>query len=248
VSPELVDEGVRLVDSADAAELPLRLFGGVAIWERSGETTRAALGREYADVDLVAHRKGSRELRDLLERQGYLPERTFNATHGAGRLLYHAPDGSFHIDVFLDRFEMSHRLDFEARLELEPRTLTAADLLLAKLQVAEVNRKDLTDAAMLLLDHELDGSDGPKRLNAAYVSELCAGDWGLFTTAADNLEALERVRPELPLSGDDSARLADRIRGLHDRLGSAPKSRAWKLRARIGRRKRWYETPEEVQR
>jgi len=29
-------------------------------------------------------------------------------------------------------------------------------------------------------------------------------------------------------------------------MEQAPKSRAWKLRAKIGRRKRWYETPEEV--
>ena len=34
----------------------------------------------------------------------------FNATHGARRLLYHAPDG-WQVDVFLDTFEMSHTLD-----------------------------------------------------------------------------------------------------------------------------------------
>jgi hypothetical protein len=244
----MVQTGVRLIASADAAELPLRLFGGVAIWERSNESTRAALGREYADVDLVAHRKGSRDLRELLEQQGFVPERTFNATHGASRLLYHAADGSFHIDVFLDRFEMSHRLDFEARLELEPTTLTAADLLLAKLQVAEVNRKDLTDTAMLLLDHGLADADTPDLINAGYISELCSGDWGLFTTAGDNLDALDRLRPELPVTGADTERLHQLIGELKDRLERAPKSRAWKMRARIGRRKRWYETPEEVHR
>jgi hypothetical protein len=248
VSPQLVDEGVRLVDDADGAAVPLRLFGGVAIWERSSESTRAALGREYADIDLVAHRKGARALRELLEQHGYVPERTFNATHGATRLLYHAPDGSFHIDVFLDRFEMSHRLDFEGRLELEPRTLTAADLMLAKLQVAEVNHKDLTDLAMLLLDHQLSDADTRDVINAHYVSDLCAGDWGLFTTAYDNLEALEKLLPELALPGADSVRVQSRAAALRDRLEQAPKSRAWKLRARIGRRKRWYEVPEEVER
>jgi hypothetical protein len=248
VTPQLVDEAVRLVDGAEAAGVPVRLFGGIAIWERSSDATRETLGREYADIDLVAHRKGSRELRDLLEQQGYEPERGFNATQGATRLLYHAADGAFHIDVFLDRFEMSHKLDFEDRLELEPRTLTAADLLLAKLQVAEVNRKDLTDAAMLLLDHELADGDGDGRLNAAYVSELCAGDWGLFTTAGDNLEALERLRPELALPDGGGERLRPRIEELRDRLEQAPKSRAWKMRARIGRRKRWYEVPDEVDR
>jgi hypothetical protein len=231
---------------AGDAKLAVRLFGGVAIWQRSTERMRGLLGRDYADVDLVAHRRGSREVRDLLEAAGYVPERAFNATHGASRLLYHAPDGAFHIDVFLDHFTMSHELDFEARLEVEPLTLTAADLLLAKLQVAEVNRKDLTDAAMLLIDHELADGDGPARLNAAYVSEVCAADWGLHTTAGDNLDALDRLTGELELSAEEAGTLRARTGTLRERMEQAPKSRGWKLRARIGRRKRWYETPEEV--
>ncbi|MGB9184159.1 MAG: hypothetical protein WCB67_08830 [Solirubrobacteraceae bacterium] len=243
-----IEEGPRLVKTAEDAGLALRLFGGVAIWHRSAEPTRAAFGRDYADVDVVAHRRTSRALRELLERDGYLPERTFNATHGAGRLLYHAPDGSFHIDVFLDRFAMSHALDFESRLELEPMTLPAADLLLAKLQVAEVNRKDLTDAVMLLLDHKLGDLDGQGQLNAAYVSQVCAADWGLFTTAGDNLDALQSLLPELALAEADRTTLQSRTAALREQLDQAPKSRAWKLRAKIGRRKRWYETPEEVTR
>jgi hypothetical protein len=246
VSGRLPEEALRLVQMADDARQTVRLFGGVAIWHRSAETTRSRLGRDYADVDLVAHRKESRALRDLLEAQGYVPERTFNATHGATRLLYHAADGSFHVDVFLDRFTMSHELDFASRLELEPLALTAADLLLAKLQVAEVNRKDLTDVAMLLIDHEPADGDGPGRLNTAYLSEVCAADWGLFTTAGDNLGALERLAPELGLSVEQSTALSERTAAVRERMEQAPKSRAWKLRAKIGRRKRWYETPEEV--
>ena len=137
-------------------------------------------------------------------------------------------------------------LDFASRLEFEPLTLTAADLLLAKLQVAEVNHKDLTDAAMLLIDHEPGDADGAGRLNAAYMSEVCAADWGLFTTAGDNLDALDRLAPELGLSVGESAALVERTAAVRERLEAAPKSRAWRLRAKIGRRKRWYETPEEV--
>lgn len=241
-----LDEGPRLVSVAEQAGIPLRLFGGVAIWLRSSELTRAALGREYADADFVAHRRGSRALRDLLEHEHYEPERVFNATHGASRLLYHAPSGAFHIDVFLDSFEMSHKLDFEARLEREQVTMPAADLLLAKLQVAEINQKDLTDTAMLLLDHELGDEDGSGQLNAGYLSAVCATDWGLFTTVADNLDALQRLAPELPVADTQAANLSARVPALRERLEQAPKSRAWKLRAKIGRRKRWYETPEEV--
>lgn len=40
--------------------------------------------------------------------------------------------------------------------------------------------------------------------------------------------------------------IATRLEELRRRLEEAPKSRGWKMRARIGDRKRWYELPEEV--
>lgn len=244
----LVEEGPRLVEVAAAGGLTLRLFGGVAIWHRCAPATRESLGRDYGDLDYVAHRKGSRELRDLLEAEGYAPERTFNAAHGDRRLIYHAAAGTFHIDVFLDQFEMSHTLDFSARLEVEEPTLPAADLLLAKLQVAEINRKDLTDTAMLLLDHELGDTDGPGVIGGARLDETCGGDWGLFTTVTDNLTRLDELAPSLGIGPERVQLLASRSAALHARLEDAPKSRAWRMRAKVGRRKRWYEVPEEVHR
>jgi hypothetical protein len=243
----LVTEGRRLVERAAAGGQEVRLFGGIAIWLRADEPTRAALGRDYPDIDLVAHKKGSRELRELLESEGYEPERTFNATHGARRLLYNWPE-AHQVDIFLDEFEMSHKLDLGARLEAEPLTLPAAELLLAKLQVAEINRKDLTDAAMLLVDHEPGAEGGPGHLELPHLEEVCAVDWGLFTTFTDNLEALAAMREELPLAADAGARLGERIETVRAALEAAPKSLAWKMRAKVGRKKRWYETPEEVHR
>ena len=243
----IVSEGRRLVDEAAAREIVVRLVGGAAVWIRASEHARDLLGRTYPDLDLVAHRKQSRPLRDLLEELEYEPERTFNATHGARRLLYHARDRSFHLDVFLDEFVMSHTLDLGARLEMESPTLPAAELLLTKLQVAEVNVKDLNDATMLLLDHEVAESDGPSRLNAAYVDAELAADWGLYTTVWDNIGKLCARAPEL-LDADDAALVLTRANDIRRRIDAAPKSRSWKLRAKIGRRVRWYELPEEVTR
>jgi hypothetical protein len=244
----LLAEGRRLVQEAAARGLDVRLLGGIAIWARSSNGAQNALGREYPDIDLAARKQQSRQLRDLLEELGYEPERTFNATHGARRLLYHTPDRSYHLDVFLDELGMSHNLDLAERLDTEELTLPAAELLLTKLQVAELNKKDAADAAMLLLEHEPADEDGPGKLNVARVAELCAADWGLYTTATDNLA---KVREHLPeLLPDETARetVVTRIAELERRLEEEPKTRSWKLRAKIGRRKRWYEVPEEVTR
>ena len=246
--PPLLAEGRRLVEEAAARGLDVRLLGGIAIWARSSNGARAALGREYPDIDLAARKRQSHGLRDLLEELGYQPERTFNATHGARRLLYHAADRSYHVDVFLDELGMSHDLDLGERLDTEELTLPAAELLLTKLQVAELNKKDAADAAMLLLEHEPSEEDGPGKLNATRIAALCAADWGLYTTATDNLAKVRDLLPELLPDEEARQTVTSRIDDLVGRLEKAPKTRGWKLRAKVGRRKRWYEVPEEVTR
>jgi hypothetical protein len=221
--------------------------GGVAIWIRGTAAARTALGRDYPDIDLVAHKRQSRALRGVLEETGFEPERVFNATHGARRLLYHGP-GGWQIDVFLDTFEMSHTLDLGARLEAEPETLAVAELLLTKLQIAEINAKDLSDVAMLLWDHEPTDSDGAGRLNLSRLAATCAADWGLYTTVTQNLGACAGLLDGLVTGAPDRARIAGRITTITDGLQQAPKTVGWQLRAKVGRRKRWYQVPEEVTR
>ena len=247
--PVMVAAGRGLVAMAATAGIPVRLIGGVAIWVRASPAARAALGRDYPDIDLVAHKRQSRALRTVLEDGGYHPERVFNATHGARRLLYHSPDGRWQVDVFLDTFEMSHTLDLGARLDTEPETLAATELLLTKLQIAEVNAKDISDTAMLLWDHEpVPGADGPRRLNLAQLARVCGADWGLFTTVTDNLAACSSRLGQFVADESAQATIQARIETIRKGLGAAPKSLAWRMRAKVGRRVRWYELPEEVTR
>jgi hypothetical protein len=244
--PLLASEALRLVENAEGGGIPVRLIGGAAIWCRASERARHLFGREFGDLDVVAYKRMSRALRDLLETEGYEPERVFNATHGAGRLLYHSGDGRYDIDVFLDTFDMSHKLYLGDRIEIETPTLPAADLLLTKLQIAELNRKDASDTLMLLWDHDLAEQDGPHCLNVRRVGDLCGGDWGLFTTINDNLGRTRAVVDELDLDPAERSTLVARIDGLIQAMLNAPKTARWKVRARVGRRVRWYEVPEEV--
>jgi hypothetical protein len=245
--PAVVADARAIIAAAAERSIPVRLVGGVAIWLRGSATARAALGRRYPDVDVVAHKRQSRALRSVLEEAGFTPERVFNATHGARRLLYYAP-GGWQVDVFLDTFEMSHTLDLGARLEAEPDTLAAAELLLTKLQIAEINAKDLSDIAMLLWDHQPGDADGPGQLNLTPVTARCATDWGLYTTVCDNLGACADTLGDLVATPADRERIAGRIAAVSHAVTSAPTSLSWQLRAKVGRRVRWYQLPEEVTR
>jgi hypothetical protein len=141
---------------------------------------------------------------------------------------------------------MSHEIPFGDRLALEPVTVPLAELLLTKLQIVQLNEKDVRDALALLHDHPVEERDGDA-INAARSAELCAADWGLWRTFTANLEALEGHigRYDLPEEGKGS--IAERVEGLQERIEEEPKSFGWRMRAKIGDRKRWYELPEEVE-
>jgi hypothetical protein len=246
--PALVAEARRISDQARDREIQVRLLGGIAIWLRSSDDVRAALARDYADIDMVTVRKHSKPLRELLESLGYLPDKMFNATQGDRRLYFNAPDGAYHLDIFVDKFVMSHELELGARLDTEPLVLPAAELLLTKLQIAELNHKDAADSAMLLLGHELADHDGPGLLNVAYVAEVCGQDWGFYTTLTDNLVKTEALLNDILPDADQRQVVTERAGKLLADLEAAPKTRGWRRRARIGRRMRWYETPDEATR
>jgi hypothetical protein len=219
--PALVSEGRRICEEADGQGIEVRLLGGIAVWLRSDDGVRAQLGREYGDIDLVTLRKHSKPLRELLESFGYQPNTMFNAVQ-SDRLYYSAADGSYHLDIFVDKFAMSHKLDLAPRLGTEPVVMPAAELLLTKLQIAELNEKDARDTAMLLVGHELADHDGPGVLNVAYVAEVCAQDWGFYTTLTDNLEKVRSLLEGILPNAQQRQVVAERAAALLEITWLAP--------------------------
>ncbi len=238
-------EARRLLDAAAGAGVQLRAIGGVAIRLRANGEFPPSLARDYGDIDLVTPKGRSGAVAELLGGLGYLAEQRFNALHGSRRLMFFDGHHERRVDVFVGVFEMCHTLPLTARIELDPITVPAAELLLTKLQVVQLNRKDVGDALALMLVEPL-RDDDDAGINAGLVARLCAADWGLWRTCKQSLERLAHESETFGLGGDAVATLRGRIAELWARIDAEPKSSKWRLRDRIGDRKRWYEEPEET--
>jgi hypothetical protein len=242
-----IEEAVRVIDAANAAGLEMRLTGGVAIATISPSALVAPLRRLYNDIDFVSHGREQRDVEALFAGLGYQAEEEFNALHGENRLFFVDRENGREADVFVDKVDACHTLELADRLDIWARTIPPADLLLSKLQVVETTPKDYTDAIAVLSDHELVEEDGAAGISLARIEDVCCSDWGWWRTvtmvSASTLEMAEGMARDGQITPEAPARLARII----ERLESAPKTRKWKLRARVGDRVRWHEEPEGLE-
>jgi hypothetical protein len=236
---ELVAEGRRLLNMAEDAGLALRLLGGIAVALRSPSASRRPLRRRYKDIDCITRSRDRKAVTRLFEAAGYVPNVQFNTLHAPDRLIFRGSERGWTLDVFVDAVAMCHRLELADRLTLDSTTLTVADLLLLKLQAVERSERDCKDVLALLIDHPL----APYGIDGGYIAGLLARDWGWWRTATGTLDWVERFR--LGLRGLDTTLAGARIAELRSMIDAAPKSRRWKLRARVGERVRWYDEPDE---
>jgi hypothetical protein len=242
VEPDQVVTAEDVVRATREAGGEVRVLGGIAVAMRCPSArSPAPLARTYSDIDLATDRSSGVALARALEQMDFEPERRFNAIHGHSRLQFNRADG-LHIDVFVNEFVMCHRLSLAERLAIHDTTIPLADLLLTKLQVAELNDKDVTDAAALLLDHKL--TDDEAGINVGHVTRVLGRDWGWWRTVSENLDALPEHLGER-LAEPAVAVVRDRLSQLTKAIADAPKSLRWRARAKAGERYPWRDDPEE---
>lgn len=241
---DVVAEASSILAAAERQQLPLRAIGGVAIRLRSAETMHPAFARGFHDIDFVTSRKASGHLDDLFESLGYGSDTAFNTVNSGYRAVYLDHVNERQVDVFVESFEMCHDIPLSKRMLEDPMTIPLAELLLTKLQIFEINEKDQRDICALLFYHRIAEEDGDA-INCRTVAQLCAADWGLWRTTQLNVDRLRAAVTGFDLSSRDSAVILDRLATLCQRIESEPKTRRWKLRERIGDRRKWYRQPEE---
>jgi hypothetical protein len=240
---DLVAEGRTLVERGNGQGVCVRMLGGIAIAMRCPSAGVAPFAREYSDLDAVIPSRDRKRIDVVADAAGLMPDTSFNAVNGKHRRIYKRADG-VKLDVFIEEFSMCHEVPLEAeRITLEEGTVPLAELLLTKAQIVELNHKDAHDLFVLFFDHDL--SDDDRGINVTRINELCGRDWGLWRTVTGTLEALEDATATIEVGPQHRALVRRRVERLVDEMRAAPKTRKWKMRAKVGDRVQWYTIPEE---
>jgi hypothetical protein len=250
---DFAQEAIRFAEEAKKEDLTLRILGATAFRIHSPKNLKIhdALKRKLSDIDFAGY---SHE-RDDIERlfTGRLGFESVRAavTPGLfiGRCIFIDKSGTRpHVDVFLDKLDFNHVIDFDGRLELDFPTIPLADLLLEKLQIVHINEKDIKDSILLLLEHPVGEGDN-ETINLERIVKLMAENWGFYYTSTMNLKKLEKFLTKYEtLTEEQRSIVSSRIQQLLQAIENVPKSLRWKLRARVGTSKIWYNEVEEVER
>lgn len=244
---KIEDEARRVVASAQQEGVTLRLLGGLAVRLHSPSATHRSLARAYPDLDFATPHKRAQPVEKLFADLGYTPNKTFNLLNGDVRLLFNDETHQRQVDIFVAQFSMCHKIPITERISLEPLTLPLAELLLTKLQVVEMNEKDVRDVCALLLDHPLGQADD-EMINLNRVAQLTSDDWGLWKTCTISLVKVQRYLDTVQIELQSRDTIHSRIKQLEAAFDASPKTMRWRMRDRVGERVKWYDLPEEVKR
>jgi hypothetical protein len=232
----------RIIEAAASAGLTLRILGSLAFQTHCPKYghLQEKMGRAYTDIDLAGYSREARQVRALLERLEYVEEREVFVVSEGGRAIFESLDRRMHVDVFYEKLDFCHVIPWSGRLEVDSPTIPLAEMLLEKMQIVEINEKDVIDTFILLLEHPL-GEIDRETVNMDRVAKLCAEDWGLWRTITMNLGKVRQLtNGYTQLSDDEKMQVRAQADSALSRIEAQPKSLAWRLRARVGDRVKWY--------
>ena len=241
------EEALRIVQTAQQQGITLRLLGGLAIHLHSPSANHRSLARPYPDIDFATPNKQAAKIEKVFTDLGYTPNKNFNLFNGDVRLLFYDDENRRQIDIFVAQFMMCHRIPITERMNLDPLTVPLAELLLTKLQIFEMNEKDIRDVCALLLDHPLGDNDN-ETINVNRITQLTGDDWGLWKTSSLSIGKVKRYVLTVEMDPHENETLRTRLATLETAMQNSPKSMKWKMRDRVGDKVKWYELPEEVRR
>lgn len=251
--PDSVREALRIIKLAEKRKIMLRVMGSCAVRLHCPkyEYLHTRLGRrELLDIDLMSYSKFESKMEKFFRDFGYTPRQyIFKFWERATTMRRHIYDDEKNnrvVDVFFDRLEMCHTTNFVSRLELDYPTITLADIVLQKMQIVKLTERDIKDTILLFREHEV-GETDKETINAKYIANLLSKNWGFCYSVTRNLNwTKEFLRRCKVLTVEDCNNVTTKIDELLQALRREPKSLKWKIRSKIGTRKKWYTEVEEA--
>lgn len=256
-----IEEALRIVDEGKKRNITLRVMGALAIRIHSSELAefhkglkrlgiRDNPGKEFTDIDVMTLNKHRNQMKPFFQSINYVPDKSEYIVHmWALRHMYHEPKKQLHVDVFFDRLDMSHAIDFRNALEVDYPTIPLAELLLEKLQIVHINEKDIKDSIALFRGHIV-GENDRETINVKRISELLSEDWGFWYTVTMNIGKIRSFAAnyceQKLISESDLKDILMKTDQMSRELENSPKSMKWKMRARVGTQKKWYKDVEDI--
>jgi len=238
----------RILKASGDAGIVMRVIGSLAFQMHCQKFgyLQAAMGRAYTDIDFAAYNKQAKQIQGLMTSMGYAENReVFIATEGE-RAIFDKPETGLHVDIFYEKLDFCHTIYWKDRLEVDSPTIPLAELLLEKMQIVQINEKDIIDSIMLLLEHPL-GDHESETINIKYVAKLCANEWGLWRTTTMNLDKVRLLAQNYTqLTDEQKGKVTEQVNLIINRLEDEPKPLAWKMRNQVGDRVKWYKDVDEV--
>ena len=238
----------RILSASQEAGIILRAIGSLAFQMHCPKYgyLQAAMGRAYTDIDFAGYRNQTREVQELMKSLGYEEVREVIIMSEGDRSIFNHQQSDSHVDVFYDKLDFSHVISWNNRLEVDNPTIPLSELLLEKMQIFQINEKDIIDTIMLLLEHPFGDSDD-EVINIDRIAQLLAKDWGLWRTTTMNLSKVGQMAGSYSqLEDTEQAHVVSQVDLAQERIEAEPKSTGWRLRARVGDRVKWYKEVDEV--
>lgn len=251
---DFVQEAKNIVEEAQNYGIFLRVLGATAFRIHCPEyvNVHIAMQRELSDIDFASYFKEGKKVEQFFSKHQFHSDRKQAAlTPGLfeGRHIYENPETGLHVDVFEDKLNMCHIVNFNNRLHVDSPTIPLAELTLEKLQIIRINEKDVKDMLMLFAAHPV-GDHDQETINGKFIAGIMSKDWGFYYTSTMNLGKIRNgmERYQALFSAQDVQNIPMRIDQLLEMIEREPKSLKWKTRAAIGTRVQWYNDVEEVER
>ena len=239
----------RILKASSDSGIIMRVIGSLAFQMHCPKFgyLQAAMGRAYTDIDFAAYHKQTKEIQILMSGLGYKENREVFIVSEGDRAIYERAEIGIHLDVFYEKLAFSHVIYWNNRLEIDNPSIPLAEMLLEKMQIVQINEKDIIDTIMILLEHPL-GDKDYETINIKYVAGLCSNDWGLWRTTTMNLDKVHKIADGYTqLTAEQKEKIDSQVKISLASIEREPKSLAWRLRARVGDRVKWYRDVDEVE-